>query len=146
MQLDGSLSLTERQSLAAKRTNELRHKATESKIRAACRQLQDQGKALVRSAIATLAGVSVRTVASYTHILTEVLQPATVSVLRASRKAVSVPPRQDRSPATPPVQAHVGQPADSRAPSVQSGVHQISAVPQGPLPGEPLKTEHEDGS
>ncbi|RMM65689.1 RepA [Pseudomonas savastanoi pv. glycinea] len=103
MQLDGSLSLTERQSLAAKRTNELRHKATESKIRAACRQLQDQGKALVRSAIATLAGVSVRTVASYTHILTEVLQPATVSVLRASRKAVSVPPRQDRSPATPPV-------------------------------------------
>ncbi|PYD07004.1 replication protein A, partial [Pseudomonas savastanoi pv. glycinea] len=67
--------------------------------------------------------------ASYTHILTEVSQPATVSVLRASRKAVSVPPQQDRSPATPPVQAHVGQPADSRAPSVQSGVHQISAVP-----------------
>ncbi|KPY65209.1 RepA, partial [Pseudomonas amygdali pv. sesami] len=130
----------------AKRTNELRQKATESKIRAACRQLQDQGKALVRSAIATLAGVSVRTVASYAHILTEVLQPATVSVLRASRKAVSVPPRQDRSPATPPVQAHVGQPADGRASGVQSGVHQISAVPQGPLAGELLKTEHEDGS
>ncbi|RML80353.1 replication initiation protein, partial [Pseudomonas savastanoi] len=55
MQLDGSLSLTERQSLAARRTHELRHKATESKIRAACRQLQDQGKALVRSAIAALA-------------------------------------------------------------------------------------------
>ncbi|MCK0551010.1 replication initiation protein [Pseudomonas syringae] len=146
MQLDGSLSLTERQSLAAKRTNELRHKATESKIRAACRQLQGQGKALVRSAIATLAGVSVRTVASYTHILTEVLQPATVSVLRASRKAVSVPPRQDRSPATPPVQAPVGQPADGRASGVQSGVHQISAVPQGPQAVEPLKTEHEDGS
>ncbi|WP_122223335.1 replication initiation protein, partial [Pseudomonas syringae group genomosp. 3] len=146
MQLDGSLSLTERQSLAAKRTNELRHKATESKIRAACRQLQDQGNALVRSAIATLAGVSVRTVASYTHILTEVSRPATVSVLRASRKAVSVPPRQDRSPATPPVQAPVGQPADGRASSVQSGVHQISAVPQGPQAGEPLKREHEDGS
>ncbi|KWS67550.1 replication protein A [Pseudomonas savastanoi pv. fraxini] len=146
MQLDGSLSLTERQSLAAKRTNELRHKATESKIRAACRQLQDQGKALVRSTIATLAGVSVRTVASYTHILTEVAQPATVSVLRPSRKAVSVPPRQDRSPATPPVQAPVGQPADGRASGVQSGVHQISAVPQGPQAGEPLKTEHEDGS
>nr|UVN17944.1 hypothetical protein pPsy0479a_00112 [Pseudomonas syringae] len=55
MQLDGSLSLTERQSLAAKRTHELRHKATESKIRAACRQLQAQGKTLARSAIATLA-------------------------------------------------------------------------------------------
>ncbi|RMT15294.1 RepA [Pseudomonas amygdali pv. mori] len=68
---------------------------------------------------------------SYTHILTEVAQPATVSVLRASRKAVSVPPRQDRSPTTPPVQAPVGQPADGRASSVQYGVHQISAVPQG---------------
>ncbi|GFZ61566.1 replication protein A [Pseudomonas amygdali pv. eriobotryae] len=146
MQLDGSLSLTERQSLAAKRTNELRQKATESKIRAACRQLQDQGKALVRSAIATLAGVSVRTVASYAHILTEVSRQASVSVLRASRKAVSVPPRQDRSPATPPVQAPVGQPADGRASGVQSGVHQISAVPQGPQAGELLKTEHEDGS
>ncbi|WP_122270358.1 replication initiation protein, partial [Pseudomonas syringae] len=146
MQLDSSLSLTERQSLAAKRTHELRHKATESKIRAACRQLQDQGKALVRSAIATLAGVSVRTVASYTHILTEVAQPTTVSVLKVSRKAVPMQPQQDRSPATPPVQAPVGQPADGCASSVQYGVHQISAVPQGPQAGEPLKTEHEDGS
>ncbi|NVL31939.1 replication protein A [Pseudomonas syringae pv. actinidiae] len=146
MQLDGSLSLTERQSLAAKRTHELRHKATESKIRAACRQLQDQGKALVRSAIATLAGVSVRTVASYTHILTEVSQPATVSVLKVSRKAVPIQPKQDRSPATPPVQAPGGQLADGRASGVQYGVHQISAVPQGPQPGGPLKTEHEDGS
>ncbi|MCF5712685.1 replication initiation protein (plasmid) [Pseudomonas tremae] len=146
MQLDGSLSLTERQSLAARRTHELRHKATESKIRAACRQLQDQGKALVRSAIATLAGVSVRTVASYTHILTEVAQPTTVSVLKVSRKAVPMQPKQDRSPATPPVQAPVGQPADGRASGVQHGVHQISAVPQGPQAGKPSKTEHEDGS
>ncbi|WP_122342916.1 primase C-terminal domain-containing protein, partial [Pseudomonas amygdali] len=146
MQLDGSLSLTERQSLAAKRTNELRQKATESKIRAACRQLQDQGKALVRSAIATLAGVSVRTVASYTHILTEVSRPASVSDLRGSSKAMSVPPRQDRSPANPPVQAPVCQPADGRVSGVQSGVHQISAVPEGPQAREPLKREHEDGS
>jgi hypothetical protein len=29
---------------------------------------------------------------------------------------------------------------------VQSGVHQISAVPQGPQAGESLKIEHEDGS
>ncbi len=100
----------------------------------------------MRSAIASLAGVSVRTVASYAHILTEVSRPATVSVLSASSKAVSVPPRQDRSPANPPVQAPVGQPADGRTLSVQSGVHQISAVPQGPQAVEPLKTEHEDGS
>nr|AAZ29766.1 RepA [Pseudomonas avellanae] len=146
MQLDGSLSLTERQSLAARRTHELRHKATESKIRAACRQLQDQGKALVRSAIATLAGVSARTVASYTHILTEVAQPTTVSVLKVSRKAVPMQPQQDRSPATPPVQAPVGQPADGRASGVQSGVHQISAVPEGLQAREPLRREHEDGS
>ncbi|WP_010215852.1 primase C-terminal domain-containing protein, partial [Pseudomonas amygdali] len=84
MQLDGSLSLTERQSLAARRTHELRHKATESKIRAACRQLQDLGKALVRSAIAALAGVSASTVARYAHILTEVTKPATVSVLKVN--------------------------------------------------------------
>ncbi|NVL43705.1 replication protein A, partial [Pseudomonas syringae pv. actinidiae] len=99
-----------------------------------------------RSAIATLAGVSVRTVASYTHILTEVSQPATVSVLKVSRKAVPIQPKQDRSPATPPVQAPGGQLADGRASGVQYGVHQISAVPQGPQPGGPLKTEHEDGS
>ncbi|KPX93150.1 Replication protein RepA, partial [Pseudomonas meliae] len=46
---------------------------------------------------------------------------------------------------TPPVQAPVGQPADGRASGVQYGVHQISAVPQGPQAGKPLKTEHEDG-
>nr|UVN18206.1 hypothetical protein pPsy0462b_00061 [Pseudomonas syringae] len=46
-----------------------------------------------------------RTVASYTHILTEVAQPTTVSVLKVSRKAVPMQPKQDRSPATPPVRA-----------------------------------------
>ncbi|MBI6809419.1 replication protein A [Pseudomonas syringae] len=146
MQLDGSLSLTERQSLAAKRTNELRHKATESKIRAACRQLQDQGKALIRSAIATLAGVSVRTVASYTYILTEVSQPSTVSVLRVTRQ-----PAMAASSALGQVDSTTPQPAPARAanrraPGVQSGVHQIPAVPQGPQAGEPLKGEHDDCS
>ncbi|EGH47897.1 replication protein [Pseudomonas syringae pv. pisi str. 1704B] len=99
MQLDGSLSLTERQSLAAKRTHELRHKATESKIRAACRQLQDQGKALVRSAIAALAGVSASTVARYAHILSEVTKPATVSVLKVSADAMpTVTPGDQAAP------------------------------------------------
>ncbi|OSR25991.1 replication protein A [Pseudomonas savastanoi pv. retacarpa] len=146
MQLDSSLSLTERQSLAAKRTNELRHKATESKIRAACRQLQDQGKALVRSAIATLAGVSVRTVASYTHILTEVSQPSTVSVLRVTRQpAKAATGAHGQVDSTTP-QPAPGQAANRRAPGVQSGVHQISAVPQGPQAGEPLNKEHDDCS
>nr|AAZ29759.1 RepA [Pseudomonas coronafaciens pv. garcae] len=146
MQLDGSLSLTERQSLAAKRTNEMRHKATESKIRAACRQLQDQGKALVRSAIATLAGVSVRTVASYTHILTEVSQPSTVSVLRVTRQpAKAAPGAHGQVDSTTPPPAP-GQAVNRRAPGVQFGEHQISAVPQGPQAGEPLKTEHDDCS
>ncbi|RMS05689.1 RepA, partial [Pseudomonas coronafaciens pv. garcae] len=127
--------------------NELRHKATESKIRAACRQLQDQGKALVRSAIATLAGVSVRTVASYTHILTEVSQPSTVSVLRGTRqpaKAATGAHGQVDSTTTP--QPAPGEAANRRAPGVQSGVHQISAVPKGPQAGEPLKKEHDDCS
>ncbi|RMS11659.1 RepA [Pseudomonas coronafaciens pv. coronafaciens] len=146
MQLDSSLSLTERQSLAAKRTNELRHKATESKIRAACRQLQDQGKALVRSAIATLAGVSVRTVASYTHILTEVSQPSTVSVLRATRQSAKAATGAHGQVDSTTPQLAPGQAANRRASDVQSGVHQISAVPQGPQAGEPLKAEHEDGS
>ncbi|WP_117144132.1 replication initiation protein [Pseudomonas coronafaciens] len=146
MQLDGSLTLTERQSLAAKRTNELRHKATESKIRAACRQLQDQGKALVRSAIATLAGVSVRTVASYTHILTEVSQPATVSVLRSTRQpAKAVPGAHGHVDSSTP-QPAPSKAANRRTPDVQYGVHQISAVPQGPQAGEPLKPEHDDCS
>ncbi|KAA8697102.1 replication initiation protein [Pseudomonas cannabina] len=146
MQLDGSLSLTERQSLAAKRTNELRHKATESKIRAACRQLQDQGKALVRSAIATLAGVSVRTVASYTHILTEVSQPSTVSVLRVTRQPAKAATGAHGPVGSTTPQPAPGQAANHRAPGVQSGVHQISAVPQGPQAGEPLKEEHDDCS
>nr|AAZ29758.1 RepA [Pseudomonas coronafaciens pv. garcae] len=146
MQLDGSLSLTERQSLAAKRTNEMRHNATESKIRAACRQLQDQGKALVRSAIATLAGVSVRTVASYTHILTEVSQPSTVSVLRVTRQpAKAAPGAHGQVDSTTPPPAP-GQAVNGRARGVQFGVHQISAVQEGPQAGEPLKTEHDDCS
>ncbi|QLG96733.1 replication initiation protein, partial (plasmid) [Pseudomonas yamanorum] len=58
MGLDNSLPLAERQSLAAKRTHQLRHKSTESKIRAACRGLYERGVKLTQAAIATLAGVS----------------------------------------------------------------------------------------
>ncbi|WP_415915641.1 replication initiation protein [Pseudomonas amygdali] len=146
MQLDGSLSLTERQSLAARRTHELRHKATESKIRAACRQLQDQGKALVRSAIAALAGVSASTVARYAHILSEVTKPATVSVLKVSADAIpTVTPGEQAAPREP-VQCLKKQALTDRDQGVSYAVHQISAVPQGPQAGVSLKTEHEDGS
>ncbi|MDT3239580.1 replication initiation protein [Pseudomonas amygdali pv. morsprunorum] len=146
MQLDGSLSLTERQSLAAKRTHELRHKATESKIRAACRQLQAQGKTLARSAIATLAGVSASTVARYAHILSEVTKPATVSVLKVSADAMPTVTPGDQAAPREAVQCLKKQALTDRNQGVSYAVHQISAVPQGPQAGEPLKTEHEDGS
>ncbi|MBK5304345.1 MULTISPECIES: replication initiation protein [Gammaproteobacteria] len=136
MQLDRSLSLAERQSLAAKRTNEIRHRATESKIRAACRQLQAQSKALVRSAIATLAGVSVRTVASYAHIMTEVSKPATVSVLKVSPETAPETNRHVNSASPKPVSALKQQARSGSSQGVQSGVHQISAVPEGPQAGE----------
>ncbi|KPC56647.1 RepA [Pseudomonas amygdali pv. morsprunorum] len=146
MQLDGSLSLTERQSLAAKRTHELRHKATESKIRAACRQLQDQGKALVRSAIAALAGVSASTVARYAHIVSEVTKPATVSVLKVSADAMPTVAPGDQAAPREAVQCLKKQALTDRDQGVSYAVHQISAVPQGPQAGEPLKTGHEDDS
>jgi hypothetical protein len=136
MQLDQSLSLAERQSLAAKRTNEIRHRATESKIRAACRQLQAQSKALMRSAIATLAGVSVRTVASYAHIMTEVSKPAIVSVLKVSPETAPEANRHVNSTSPKPVSAPKQQARSGSAQGVQSGVHQISAVPEGPQAGE----------
>ena len=84
MALDKSLPLAERQSLAAKRTHELRHRSTESKIRAACRGLQERGEKLTQMAIAILAGVSRQTVANYGHVLNEVTRPQTISVLGAT--------------------------------------------------------------
>ncbi len=100
MQLDKDLPLVERQRLAAARTHEVRQKATESKVRAACRQLQQKGEALTQAAIARLAGLSRQTVAAYKHVLTEVLKPAVVAVLE-----VVAAPRSD----------------------VKHGVHQVSA-------------------
>jgi hypothetical protein len=82
MALDKALPLAERQRLAAERTHELRHKATESRIRSACRQLQAAGEALAQAAIARLAGVTRQTVAAYRHVLEEVINPAAVAVLR----------------------------------------------------------------
>ena len=74
MELDDGLSLLERQRLSAQRSTELRRRATESKVRAACRRLQAEGKALALTAIAHLAGVSRQTVAAYKHVLDEVVK------------------------------------------------------------------------
>ncbi|MBJ7262260.1 MAG: replication initiation protein [Burkholderiaceae bacterium] len=82
MQLNKDLPLAERQRLAAVRTNEVRQKSTESKVRAACRHLQQKGEMLTQAAIATVARLSRQTVAAYKHVLNEVLSPAVVSVFR----------------------------------------------------------------
>ncbi|MDX9668604.1 replication initiation protein [Pseudomonas sp. P5_152] len=83
MQLDKDLPLAERQSLAAKRTHEVRNKATESKIRAACAELRARGERLRQTAIALIAKVSRQTVATYAHVLKEPLRAA-VTALRGS--------------------------------------------------------------
>ncbi|RMR98249.1 RepA, partial [Pseudomonas coronafaciens pv. garcae] len=76
----------------------------------------------------------------------EVSQPSTVSVLRATRQpAKAATGAHGQVDSTTP-QPAPGQAANRRASGVQSGVHQISAVPQGPQAGEPLKAEYEDGS
>jgi hypothetical protein len=75
MQLDADMPLTEKQRLAAVRTHEIRHKATESKVRAACRALQQKGDALTQAAISRMAGITRQTVAAYEHVLHEVLKP-----------------------------------------------------------------------
>lgn len=92
MNLDKDLPLPERQRLSATRTHELRRKATESRIRGACRALQQQGKAFTQAAIARAAGISRQTVANFKHVLDEVRKiPETVTALvKPLAKAVDV--------------------------------------------------------
>lgn len=82
MQLDKSLPLEQRQRLSAKRSADLRRQATESKLRAACRDLQQKGKQLAIAAVARLAGVSRQTASKYLHIFDEVIAPQVVAVLK----------------------------------------------------------------
>lgn len=81
MQLDSNLSLVERQRLAAKRTHDVRHKATESKVRSACHLLLQKGESLTQAAIARTAGVTRQTVAAYKHVMETTLKPLAVAVL-----------------------------------------------------------------
>jgi hypothetical protein len=104
MQLDKELPLVERQRLAATRTHEVRHKGTETKVRAACRYLQGKGEALTQAAVARAAGLTRQTVATYRHVLDEVLKPVTVSLIGSA----------------------LGKSTD-----VKYGAHQVTAAPQG---------------
>jgi hypothetical protein len=104
MQLDKALPLAERQRLSAERTHEVRQKATESRVRAACRLLQDRGVALTQVAIAQVAGLTRQTVAAYKQVITEALKPVAVAILGAAV-------------------------ADSGR--VNHGAHQVSAAPAG---------------
>lgn len=84
MQLDPDLALEERQRLAAGRTHGIRQKATESKIRAACRQLWIKGQKINQASVGRLAGLARQTVANYKNILAETIAPAATSTGRAN--------------------------------------------------------------
>ena len=71
MKLNPRLPLQERQRLAAERTHDVRHKATESKVRAAARLIQQKGQEVTLVGIARIAGLARQTVAAYKHVLAE---------------------------------------------------------------------------
>ncbi len=112
MNLDKTLSLKERQKLAAERTHQTRQKATESKIRAVCRSLQEKGCKLTQVAVALATGLTRQTIAKYQHVLDE--------------------PRKSEASNVIPLEAGSGQ-----SHGVNYGVHQISAPRRGS--GEDLK-------
>ena len=139
MSLDKSLPLAERQSLAAKRTHELRHRSTESKIRAACRGLQERGEKLTQVAIAILAGVSRQTVANYGHVLNEVTRPQTISVLVATSVSKTFSPSSTGDQGSTP--SHGIALTD-----VTYGVHQVTAPAGGALDLVASSSQSEDSS
>ena len=143
MALDKSLPLAERQSLAAKRTHELRHRSTESKIRAACRGLQERGEKLTQVAIAILAGVSRQTVAKYGHVLNEVTRPQTISILGATSlpKTFSLSTAGDQGSTSAP-----GMGLASAFTDVAYGVHQVTAPARGVLDLAASSAQIEDSS
>lgn len=84
MQLDPDLAIAERQRLAACRTHGIRQKATESKVRAACRQLWIKGQKITQTSVSRLSGLARQTVANYKHILTESIEPIATAIGRAA--------------------------------------------------------------
>ena len=104
MELDKTTPLAERQKLSAKRTHEVRQKATESKIRAACRALHNQAKPLAIAAIAALSGITRQTVAKYRHVINETrsnvvvaLKPSHTTSTPAAPKSPSWPSQVSNS-------------------------------------------------
>jgi hypothetical protein len=89
MELDKSISLTKRQSLAAERTHSVRQKATASKIRMACQGIIHRGEKLTYEAIGALARVSRQTVAKYKHIIEDVKAPKAPKVVPLRAPAAS---------------------------------------------------------
>ena len=80
MDLDKTMSLKERQCLAAKRTHQARQNATESKIKSACRLMHKKGEKLTQIAVARTAGLSRQTVAKYQQILNDFADISTSNI------------------------------------------------------------------
>ncbi|WP_375232363.1 MULTISPECIES: replication initiation protein [Pseudomonas syringae group] len=135
MALDRSLPLETRQSLAAERTHALRQKATESKIRAACRILYERGEQLRITAVAKEAGVTRQTVAIYLHIITEAANHSIAANLKA-RQADDAPDPQEQDslseapPSTTDSESNCYQieRQDEKCKNVKHAVHQITAA------------------
>ena len=135
MQLDKTLPLAERQRLAAKRTHEERHKATESKIRLACQGLKRRGEALVQTAIAGLAKLTRQTVAAYAYVVDEFRRPPV-----DTSTAIACEPSQDPTP---------GAECDATA-DVKHAVNQVTQPPAAGFgsatsSSSEIRTVHSDG-
>ena len=101
MQLDPSLSLVQRQRLAAERTHNERTRKTGDSVRTACAALHARGEKITQTAIARLTQLSRQAVATYQRVIDDFLRP---------------PPQATAVP------AH-----DARPPKlVKFGVHQVA--------------------
>ncbi|RMO84187.1 Replication protein A [Pseudomonas syringae pv. tagetis] len=140
MALDRLLPLKRRQSLAAARTHAARQKATESKIRDACRLLHERGEQLRLISVAKEAGVTRQTVANYIHIFSEIATSLSVTDAR-HRPEIKAPERSEQgfTPEDPLVKTwssskcfHFGNQRGHRK-NVKHAIHQITARNAAPM-------------
>jgi hypothetical protein len=117
MELDKGIPLELRQRLAAKRTHEVRHKASESKIRAACTALLEQNKPLTITALSSLTGLCRQTVATYKHVINEPRTNVVIPLAKAVEPAATANGQSQK-------QMHPG----AYPLSVKHGANQIPAV------------------